>query len=276
MPVTGTIFNIQRFSIHDGPGIRTTVFFKGCSLRCFWCHNPESWHHAPQIQVFPEKCIACGTCLRVCPNRAHSLKDGRKVFSRDRCKNCGTCAVNCFAGSLVKIGQTVANEEVMDLVELDRVFYAHSGGGVTFSGGEPMLQKDFLMALLIDSKKRGLHTAVDTSGDVPWDCFTAILPHTDLFLYDIKVMDPKRHADATGRDNKRILDNLTKLSHMDRRILARIPVVPGVNATIDEMKNIAAFVKTLPHVESVELLNYHRLGEAKYASLGMVSKAKDL
>ena len=178
--------------------------------------------------------------------------------------------------SLVKMGRTVAPEEVMGLVELDRVFYGHSGGGVTFSGGEPMLQKDFLMALLIDSKKRGLHTAVDTSGDVPWDCFMAVMPHTDLFLYDIKGMDPKRHTDATGRDNKRMIENLTRLSQADRRIMVRIPVVPGVNAAIDEMQSIAAFIQTLPHVESVELLNYHRLGEAKYASLGMVSKAKNL
>jgi pyruvate formate lyase activating enzyme len=276
MAATGTVFDIQRFSIHDGPGIRTTVFFQGCPLRCFWCHNPESWSASPQVQVIADKCIGCGRCVRVCRHDARGLADGRATLRRDRCTVCGACVDSCFAGAVVMTGKTVAVEEVMGIVELDRVFYEHSGGGVTCSGGEPMLQIEFLAALLGACKKRGLHTAVDTSGEVPWDHFEGVLPYTDLFLYDVKAMDPRRHQEATGRDNRRVLENLQALAQRRCRIIVRVPVIPGVNATIAEMTSIAGFIRGLPQVEKIELLTYHRLGEGKFGGLGMACRSNDL
>ncbi len=205
----GLIFNIQRFSIHDGPGIRTTVFFKGCSLRCFWCHNPESIHPHPQIQLFLQKCIGCGKCFEICPVGAHCMIDGERVFLRELCRNCGKCAEICYADALVLAGKWLTAREVMDEVEKDKPFYENSDGGVTISGGEPLLQADFARALLEECKKEGLHTVVDTAGNVPWEAFEKVLPFTDLFLYDLKAADEEFHRQVTGAGNARILDKVS-------------------------------------------------------------------
>lgn len=270
----GLVFNIQRFSIHDGPGIRTTVFLKGCSLRCFWCHNPESISTLPQVQFFPQKCIGCGKCFQICPVHAHIIADGERLFKRELCIHCGRCTEVCYAEALVMSGRYMTVSEVMDEVMKDKAFYDNSGGGVTFSGGEALLQMDFIRELLVESKNKGLHTAVDTAGNLPWEIFEEVLPYVDLFLYDIKVMDADMHRWATGVYNGRILDNLKRLASYDSKIWIRIPIIPGVNDDVWEMEAIADFIKPLPGIEVIELLPFHRLGEGKYESLGMEYKAR--
>ncbi|MDO8685569.1 MAG: glycyl-radical enzyme activating protein, partial [Clostridiales bacterium] len=253
----GQIFNIQRFSIHDGPGIRTTVFFKGCSLRCLWCHNPESIAYKPQLQFFPQKCIGCGKCVEVCPAQAHTYSSGNRVFKRELCKSCGSCADTCYAEALVISGICMEADEVMQEIEKDSSYYLSSGGGVTFSGGEALLQKDFLKELLIKCKKRNFHTTVDTAGNVPWDNFEAVLPYVDLFLYDIKTFSEDKHKEATGAGNERILENLSRLSGAQTEIWVRIPVVPGINDSYNEMESISDFIAGLKHVSLVELMSFH-------------------
>lgn len=270
----GIVFNIQRFSIHDGPGIRTTVFLKGCTLRCFWCHNPESIDPSSELQVFVQKCIGCGRCVEVCPVEAHSIEDGRKTFNRILCIKCGKCAEVCYTGALEMTGKKMFVKEVVDEAEKDRAFYDNSGGGVTFSGGEPLLQKNFIKELLAESKKRGLHTAVETAGNVLWETFEEILPLVDLFLYDVKVMDPDKHKAVTGSDNKRCLDNLKKLTQKGANINIRVPVIPGVNDTEGEMQEIVELIIATSRSIPVELLPFHRMGEGKYISLGLEYKAK--
>ncbi len=270
----GLVFNIQRFSIHDGPGIRTTVFLKGCNLRCFWCHNPESINPGPELQLFLQKCIGCGKCFEICPVNAHQVIDGQRVFLREICSGCGKCAEFCYAEALVMAGEEMTVEEVVEEVEKDKAFYDNSGGGVTLSGGEALLQKDFAKAILIESKKRGLHTVVDTAGNVPWQLFEEVLPYVDLFLYDIKVLDDKKHRRATGVGNERILDNFSKLAMAGKDICIRIPVIPNLNDNKEEMEKMAAFIKGLNGIHTVELLPFHGLGEGKYESLGMEYQAK--
>ncbi|MGE5222061.1 MAG: glycyl-radical enzyme activating protein [Omnitrophica WOR_2 bacterium] len=274
--MSGTIFNIQRFSIHDGPGIRTTVFLKGCNLRCFWCHNPESALMQPQIQFFPGKCIACGSCVDICQHGAQQLEGGRRVYDRSLCQECGDCLVNCFSGALQWVGKEASVEQVLAEIEQDRLYYENSRGGVTFSGGEPLLQKEFLRSLLAESKKRGFHTAVDTAGNVPWESFEAIKPYTDLFLYDFKALDERKHREATGVGNRRILDNLQRLADGDVEIWIRIPVIPGVNDREKDIQAMAAFLSPLKGIRWVELLSFHHLGSEKYESLGKPYPSKEL
>lgn len=265
----GTVFNIQRFSIHDGPGIRTTVFLKGCNLRCAWCHNPESFLQKPQLQFFPQKCIGCGECFAVCPAGAHELDHGAHLLNREKCTVCGRCADTCYAESLVVVGKEMTVDEVLGQVAQDAVFYETSQGGVTFSGGEPLLQPEFLRSLLEGSKEIGLHTAVDTAGSVQETAFSAILPHVDLFLFDIKLADDVRHRQYTGVSNRQVLDNLAFVSRMGGRIWVRIPLVPGVNDTPNDILMIADHLRPLEGVELVELLPFHRMAEGKYRSLAL-------
>ncbi|MEI7848901.1 MAG: glycyl-radical enzyme activating protein [Chloroflexota bacterium] len=266
----GTIFNIQRFSIHDGPGIRTTVFFKGCNLRCFWCHNPESARMQPDIQFFPSKCIACGRCVEVCEPSAQRLDpaSGAREFLRDLCTDCRECTSECFAEALVLSGQQVSVEDIFQKVEQDRPYYNGRQGGVTFSGGEPLLQVEFLTALLERCKAQEIHTAVDTAGNIPWENLAAIMPLTDLFLFDCKVFDEEKHRQATGVGNQRILDNLARLARSGAEIWIRIPVIPGVNDNEAEFERIADFLAPLPGIRKVELMPFHHLGAGKFESLG--------
>ena len=275
MTLKGRIFDIQRFSIHDGPGIRTTVFFKGCNLHCNWCHNPESISHETQVQIFYKKCIGCGECIKACPEKAHSMKSGKRIFRRELCKKCRSCVEKCFAEALVISGKTVSAKDVILELEKDALFYKNSKGGVTFSGGEPLLQKKFLKQLLIESKKKGFHTTVDTALSVPFETIKAIRPYVDLFLIDIKGIDGKKHRENVGADNKLILENISKLADGKSHIWIRIPVIPGMNATVKEMKVVACFLKGKKGIEKVELLPFHQLAEGKYESLGMKNKAKN-
>jgi pyruvate formate lyase activating enzyme len=282
----GTVFNIQRFSLHDGPGIRTSVFLKGCSLHCFWCHNPEGIALKPEIQFFPERCITCGACVEACDHDANALLAGTLVFDRARCVACGDCIDTCYAEARLRVGQEMTPEAVFQEILQDRAYYASSGGGVTLSGGEPALQPEFAKELLARCKADGLHTALETAGNVPWASLAGLLPHTDLILMDLKHMDTAKHRAATGVSNARLLDNARRLvEDTNLPLWFRIPVVPGVNDRPDEVAATAAFVRQMidlraarpqPGRIAMELMPFHRLAGDKYRSLAVNYRAKDL
>ncbi len=245
-----TIFDIQRNSYVDGPGIRTTVFFKGCNLRCGWCHNPESQAAAPQLMFYKDKCTLCGRCKDITPENTDFI---------------------CFNDAREICGRKYTADEVLNIILKDKAFYDNSNGGATFSGGECMLQIDFLCEILRKCRENKIHTAVDTAGNVPWEYFEKILKHTDLFLYDIKLFDGEKHAQYTGSDNKTILDNLKKLFEADAKLFIRIPIIGGVNDTVNEMQKIKSFLAPY-RPEKLELLPYHKLGMHKYDALNMKSR----
>ncbi len=272
----GTVFNIQRFSIHDGPGIRTTVFMKGCSLRCFWCHNPESLSRKRELQLFLQKCIGCGKCFSVCPKGAHEMTGEGRVFHRERCIACGRCVELCYAEALVMTGQEMDVDEVVDEVMKDEDFYRNSGGGVTLSGGEPLLQLEFCREILERCKDRGVHTAIETAAFVEWKAFEMVMGYTDLFLVDIKVMDPVRHREVTGAGNGKILDNIRRIGGTAIPLIIRIPVVPGINDNEENMEETAAFLQDFSNLEYVELLKFHKMAGSKYHSLDRPYRADSL
>jgi pyruvate formate lyase activating enzyme len=272
----GAVLNIQRFSIHDGPGIRTTVFLKGCTLRCFWCHNPESIRIQPDLQFHPERCIGCGRCVDACQNGAHRFLDGQHVFLRERCESCGRCAEECFAQALTLAGARMTVEQVMAEVRRDAPFYQTSGGGVTLSGGEPARQPQFAHAVLAACRAEGFHTVVETAAYCAWDDLALLLSETNLVLLDLKHLDTARHRDATGAGNERILDNARRLGALGVPVVARVPVVPGVNDTPDDIAAIATFACSVPGIRELVLLPFHRLGEGKYQSLGLDYRAREL
>lgn len=248
------IFEIQKNSLVDGPGIRTTVFFKGCNLKCKWCHNPESQKKEPQMLIFKDKCTDCGICKKICE-------------SKENCTLCGKCVPLCVNNARKICGKLYNEDEVFKEIMSYDVFYEASGGGVTFSGGECMLQIDFLTGLLKRCKQNNIHTAIDTAGNVSWDKFEKVLPYTDLFLYDIKCITKELHILGTGVSNKLILDNLEKLSYLSKSdIIIRIPVVGGFNDTEEEFYKIKDFIKNL-RIQKTELLKYHSMGEYKYRAL---------
>ena len=266
--VQGTIFDIKRFAVHDGPGIRTTVFLKGCPLHCLWCHNPEGISRQLQLIFTPQRCIGCGNCLEVCPQKVHQLVDGQHLIQWERCQACGTCVEGCYAGALELAGREVTVEEVMEEVMRDRAFYEASGGGMTLSGGEPLAQYHFTQALLQAARAEGVHTALDTSGFAPWGQLEALLPDVDLVLYDLKHMDSERHVALTGVPNEGILDNLRRLDGAGQRIWVRIPLIPGYNDEEPNYHALGQFLSGLRHIERIEILRYHRLAESKYERLG--------
>lgn len=257
MMTNGMIFDIAHGSFVDGPGIRTAVFFKGCNLKCRWCHNPESQSFLPQIMLYKNKCSGCGICKSVCPR------------SSEDCDLCGTCTQYCSTSAKKLCGKIWSADEVISEIEKDIPFYKSSGGGVTFSGGECMLQVDFLKSLLEKCRERGIHTAVDTAGNVPFEAFEQIITFTDVILYDVKCFTEKLHIEGTGVSNKRILDNLVRLSGcFAGDIIVRIPVIPGFNADTAEISKIAEFLSMI-NCKSIEFLPYHRLGESKYSALNL-------
>ena len=265
----GVVFDIKRFAIHDGPGIRTTVFLKGCPLRCQWCHNPEGQARQPELVVRSSRCIGCGACLAACPNSAIAMDGNLAPTDRRLCTACGACVEVCYAEARELVGRELTVNEVVAEIERDRPFYDESGGGVTFSGGEPLLQAEFLLALLKACADRGIHSAVDTCGSCEWQQLDMIRKHTDLFLYDLKLMDDSRHRELTGVSNQAILENLRALSHAGHSIMLRVPVIPGANDDADNMGRIGAFAAALPALHRVDLLAYHDTAIDKYRRLNM-------
>ncbi len=265
---TGIIFDIKRYAIHDGPGIRTTVFFKGCPLRCWWCHNPESQSPRPEIMLRANRCILCGACQADCPQGAIQLDRAGATTDRTLCDLCAICVDACYSGARELSGREMTVHQVLAEIERDIPFYDQSGGGVTFSGGEPLLQPAFLSALLHACRQRGIHTVLDTSGYTSWDTLERIRDNVDLFLYDLKLLDPVRHVKYTGVSNHLILSNLRALSGHGHRLLVRMPIIPGINDAEADLRAAGDFLACLPHLEGVELLGYHHTGLAKYETLG--------
>ncbi len=264
----GLIFSIQRYSTEDGPGIRTTVFLKGCPLRCLWCHNPEGQEFFPQIAYNDNRCIGCKVCVVNCPQGAITFTEDGSRTDRGKCQNCGKCAEACPTGARELIGKYMTAEEVFSEVERDMLFYRSSGGGVTVGGGEPAMQPGFLMEFLRKCHEQGIHTALDTSGYVEWKVMEEILKHVDLVLYDIKQIDPAKHVKYTKVSNELILENARRVSGKGIPMLLRIPVVPGYTDGDNNIRGIMEFACTLESVAKVDLLPFHRLGEPKYSKLG--------
>ncbi len=269
-----TIFDIQRYSVHDGPGIRTLVFFKGCPLRCRWCQNPESLDAEREIAFFANKCIACGECAKVCPKGAIVLEADSRI-DRALCDRCGECAEVCYAEALTVIGKEYDVRALLDVVERDRPFYEESGGGVTVSGGEPTLQFDFLLDFLRTAKEAGLNTVIETCGAFAWTKFKKLLPHLDIIYFDLKVIDEKEHRRLTRTSNKRILTNARKLVESGKRVVFRVPLVPGMTDTEQNLSDLIDLLGELER-EEVHLLPYHKMGESKLQRIDSSLEPLDL
>ena len=264
----GLIFDIKKFAVHDGPGIRTTVFLKGCPLACKWCHNPESIGNKPELSFTPSKCIGCGYCFSACPNDVHVKAGDEHSLHRDNCVVCGKCAIECHAEALQLIGREMTVDEVMDEVMKDAQFYETSQGGLTVSGGEPLSQYDFTHELLTRAKELGLHTCLDTSGLAPFERLAALAEVTDIFLYDLKETDPDRHIACTGVPLEPILDNLRALDAQGTATILRCPLVPGVNDTEQHLLGIAEIANSLTSLVRIDLQPYHPLGQSKNPRIG--------
>lgn len=267
MSLKATIFEIKRFAVHDGDGIRTTVFFKGCPLKCVWCHNPEGIGFQKQLSYVQHKCIGCGECTKVCRFGAHVIENGQHVFYREKCTDCGQCEKVCLGEALKLYGKEMTVEELMPLLLEDRDFYETSNGGVTLSGGECLMQADFCAELLKELKKHHIHTAVDTCGFVSGQAIDKVMPYTDIFLYDVKAFNEEVHNKCTGQSNKIILENLRYINDCGKKIEIRIPYVPDYNS--EEMEEIAGFLSGLTNVTKVKVLPYHNYAGSKYEALDM-------
>jgi pyruvate formate lyase activating enzyme len=278
---TGLIFDIQRFSLHDGHGIRTLVFMKGCPLECAWCSNPESQKPRPEIMFYREKCLRCEACLAACPNAA--LLKAAFPRTPDACLGCGRCVAVCFAEARHLVGRRVSVAEVLKVIRSDRVFYEQSGGGVTVGGGEPALQSGFVAELLAGCRRDGLHTALETCGYSPWKDLESVLRHVNQLLFDIKHLDPVRHRELTGVDNSRILDNARRAASRAGEMVVRLPLIPGYNNDEVNLRALGRFVKEeLSGVSRIDLLPYHSTGESKsvrlfrdYSLAGLTPLAND-
>ena len=269
----GNIFNIQKFCTHDGEGIRTTVFLKGCPMACKWCHNPESLSPKPVMAFYKSKCQGCGRCLSVCEHGAIK-KDFQ--FDREKCVQCGKCIDKCLVSAREKFGYEASVDEILEQVMKDKIFYDNSHGGVTFSGGEPTFQIDFLLALCKKSKELGLNVDIETNSYTSYENMKAIAPYIDCFLMDIKIVDDEKHKFWTGVSNKIILSNIRKVSdELSGNILFRVPLIPGVNNSEDDLSKLADFVNSLKNKHKVELLNYHEIGISKYDACGMDYALRD-
>jgi len=270
---SGKIFDIKRYAIHDGPGIRTTVFLKGCPLSCWWCHNPEGLWNAPKTIYEFKRCIGCGDCMEACPEVAISMAPSGMSTDRHRCIGCGVCVDACPGGARELTERTVTVSQLVEIIKQDILFYDESGGGVTFSGGEPLQQPDFLIEVLNACGRCEIHRIVDTSGYANRSTIEAVARQTDLFLFDLKLIDSKRHKQFTGVSNKTILDNLTFLHNLGAKITIRIPLIPGVNDDNENLSQICGFLYPLQGIRDVHILPYHDFQKNKYSKLGLTYSA---
>lgn len=270
--MTGTIFDIQSFSTHDGQGIRTTVFLKGCNMQCYWCHNPESINSYQEIQFFKNKCISCGECIKNCPLQ----QDNVSALHTSDCIHCFKCVENCYPQALVKTGYEITVDELTNKIIKDKDVYLISGGGVTFTGGEPLLQGEFLLKCLKQCKKHNIHIAIETALYACYDIIERLIPYVDLFFCDIKSINQIKHIKATGVSNRLILENINKLSQTTKELCFRIPIIPGFNDSQQDMNEIASFIDGLDNKHKVQLLEFHGYCINKYKSLNIEYKAKNL
>ncbi len=264
----GIVTEIERFALKDGPGIRTVVFLKGCNLSCKWCHNPETLRIKPQILYYPDKCIGCGACIRVCRYGARTPLG----LDHGKCTGCGECAAECFSGALLLSGRKMSVDEVMAEVMQDRRYYENSGGGITLSGGEAACQPGFALELLKAAHREGIQTAIETNLSLSWEVYAQLLPETDLLMFDLKARDSELHKKWTGSGNAQILSNARRAAELVPSYIVRTPVIPGVNDTVEEIAGIAGFIASLSgRLRYYELLRYNPLGEGKYTALGTES-----
>lgn len=263
------IFDIKKYAIHDGPGIRTTVFFKGCPLNCWWCHNPEGLDISAQVIYRKDRCIGCGECINVCPEGAITLSSSGVITDQSKCVHCGTCAETCPAKARELVGRVVTVDHIVGEIKKDILFYDESGGGVTFSGGEPLMQPDFLLGLLDACGKLDIHRTVDTTGYADAELVLRVADRTELFLYDLKHMDSEKHRRYTGVPNEQILSNLESLAKHGANIDIRIPIIPGINSDDENIDRTGAFVSSLPGVRDINILAYHSAAQSKYRNLGL-------
>ena len=272
--VEGLIFDIQRYSIHDGPGIRTIVFLKGCPLRCIWCQNPEGQNFYPEVGYNSIKCISCGMCVQICPNDSLKLESVNRIDYQS-CNTCGKCVDECYAEALIMFGRKMTVEDVITIIEKDRPFYHKTKGGITLSGGEPIMQKLFVQKLLMECKIRGIDTTLETSGHFNWQDIAPLLKYLDLILFDIKLIDNEKHQKYCGVSNEKILDNAQKLAKLAKKLIFRIPIIPGVN---DGMKNIQQTCSLIKEtgIKELHLIPYHKLGHDKYRILGRIPSDKNI
>ena len=272
---TGIIFDIKKYAIHDGPGIRTTIFFKGCPMRCSWCHNPESWSQQPEPMFREMRCTKCGRCVEVCPEHAIEFINELPRTDTTICCRCGSCIVTCPGQARDIAGKQVTVDEVIAEIVKDKVFYDESNGGATFSGGEPLMQPDFLMGLLEQCRNRGVHTAVDTCCYASGSVIKKIAPLANLFLCDVKHINPDKHKQFTGVENGQILENLSFLTKSNCPVIIRIPIVPGFNDTVEEIGAIVEFIKSLKTIQQIDLLPYNSGGVSKTRRLGRSGEILD-
>ncbi|WP_319268685.1 glycyl-radical enzyme activating protein [uncultured Draconibacterium sp.] len=267
----GLITTIQRMSIHDGPGIRSTIFLKGCNLRCKWCHNPETFSFKPELEWIADKCINCGECVLVCQTGAVNGNAGIIQFNKKKCIACFDCIDVCFPQALIKVGREITPEALLREIEQDFPYFSESRGGITISGGEPMMQLEFVLDTLKLFKKANIHTAIETNLTASWDRYETILPFTDLVIADLKHIDSNLHKEWTGHENSRILKNIKKLDESQKPFWLRTPVVPGANHSEEQIEAILSFVSALKNIENFELLPFHSLANSKYKNLGIAN-----
>jgi pyruvate formate lyase activating enzyme len=270
------VLAISRMTIHNGPGLRTVIYLKGCPLHCLWCSTPESQKTGPEIAVYPSKCIHCDQCVPACPLNAISVTDDTVSIDRSLCNNCGKCVEVCYSEAIKLLGQSMTIKELLDEVKKDAAFYKHSGGGVVISGGEPFLNPDFTMKLLRALKEEGINVGIDTCGYVPWKNIEEMLPYIDFFLWDIKHMDPEKHREFTGVSNELILSNIRSVSEKNIPIYIRVPVIPGYNDSEENIRAICEFAQGLSSVVEIHLIPLHHLGKSRYDSLDRVYPINDI